>query len=608
MDRRTFIQTALLGATALATPAGLARALAASPALTPADARLAAEMDRQFQESLQLSPQNATGLGLDKGRLEALKSRLDDYGESGRLQNVAAARHGAAVLRAIDPASLGAAARRQREIALYRAEENAAPARFGIVSAEQCYPISQQYGAYFEVPDLMTNQHTIETAADAEAYLARLDGFAGALDQQTALQRAQAARQLVAPAWSLDLALGQIRQLRETAPEASLLVRSLVERAAAKGITGEWQRRASELMVSKVHPALDRQMALLDQLKRTTRPGDGAWRLPEGEAIYAMALQQATTTTLSPEEVHRTGLDQVAELTARLDSILREAGYTTGPVGARLASLNAAPEQRFPNTDAGRADLIAGLNAGLAKMTALLPKAFDQVPAEKLEVRRVPPEIQDGAPNGYYFPAAVDGSRPAIYWINLKDTADWPRYQQPSLTYHEGVPGHHLQGGYARLGGDLPPLLQNYFISAYGEGWALYAEQLADELGGYAGIERAGYLQSFLFRAARLVVDTGINHKRWSREQATRYLVETTGFTPGRSQREVERYCTMIGQACSYKVGHNKWLELRERARAKLGERFTLGWFHAVLKEGSMPLAMLERRVDERIAERLAAG
>lgn len=604
MDRRNFIKSALFTSSAVALAGGPGRVFAAQTG----DARLAAELDRQFQQGLLLSPMSATGLGLDKGRLVALKGQLDDYSEAGRQATVAAARSGIMALRSIAPASLTPALRRQREIALYRVEEQAASARFGIPSVQQCYPISQQNGAYFEVPDLMTNQHTIETAADAEAYLARLDGFARALDQQTAVQRAQAARHLVAPAWALDLALGQMKQLREAAPETSLLVRSLVDRAAAKGIAGDWQRRAAEVLIRKVHPALDRQMALLGQLKRTTRPGDGAWRLPDGEAIYGLALQQATTTTLSPEEVHRTGLDQVAELSGRLDAILREAGYTTGSVGERLAALNKAPEQRYPNTDEGRTALIGALNAGLGKMAALLPRAFDEIPREQLEVRRVPPEIQDGAPNGYYFPAAVDGSRPAIYWINLKDTGDWPRYQQPSLTYHEGVPGHHLQGGYARLGGDLPPLLQNYFISAYGEGWALYAEQLADELGGYDGIERAGYLQSFLFRAARLVVDTGLHHKRWTREQATRYLVETTGFTPGRSQREVERYCTMIGQACSYKVGHNKWLELRERARTRLGTKFSLGWFHAVLKEGSMPLALLERRVDERIAERLAAG
>ena len=220
----------------------------------------------------------------------------------------------------------------------------------------------------------------------------------------------------------------------------------------------------------------------------------------------------------------------------------------------------------------------------------------------------MPVDIQDGASNGYYNRAPLDGSRPAIYWINLKDTGDWPKYSLPSLTYHEGIPGHHLQGSYALKSGDLPMLLRNTFISSYGEGWALYAEQLADELGAYGGIERAGYLQSFLFRAARLVVDTGIHDLRWSREKATDYMVATTGFARPRSQREVERYCTQIGQACSYKIGHTAWVAQRKKAQAVLGAKFSLPWFHEVLKDGVMPLSMLEARIDERIRERMRAG
>ena len=600
MDRRQF----------LASSAAVALAARAAPsfAATAGDVRLTEELDRQFYAQLMVWPQSATELGLDKGPYAGLKSQLNDYGEGGRQTGLRFNRASRDAITAIDPASLSPAGRRNREIALYRAETRLASDRFGIDSAQRPYPISQQYGAYFEIPDFLTNQHTIASVADVEAYVSRLAGFPNALDAESDVQRAEAARGLVAPGWSLDLALGQIRQLRSAAPEDNLLVRSLVSRAAAKGLAGDWARQATQLVAGAVYPALDRQIALLEQLKTKTAAGDGAWRLPEGEAIYAMALQHATTTTMTPDEVHQIGLKQVAELSARLDTILQQAGYTQGTVGARLVALNHSGDQLYPNTDPGREALIASLNAGITRMGKLLPKAFNRIPGEALEIRRVPPEIQNGAPNGYYYPAALDGTRPAIYWINLKDTGDWPRYQQPSLTYHEGVPGHHLQGGLARLGGELPLLLQNYFISAYGEGWALYAEQMADELGGYDGIERAGYLQSFLFRATRLVVDTGINHKRWSREQATRYMVETTGFTQGRSQREIERYCTSIGQACSYKIGHNKWLELRERAQAKLGAKFSLGWFHDVLLEGSMPLALLERRVDERIAERLAAG
>jgi uncharacterized protein (DUF885 family) len=240
-------------------------------------------------------------------------------------------------------------------------------------------------------------------------------------------------------------------------------------------------------------------------------------------------------------------------------------------------------------------------------MTARLPRAFATLPTQPLEIRRVPPEIQDGASNGYYNRAALDGSRPAIYFINLKDTGDWPKYSLPSLTYHEGLPGHHLQISLAQESKDIPTLRKIGGFSAYSEGWALYSEQLADELGAYDGIEKAGYLQSFLFRAARLVIDTGIHSQRWSREKATAYMVETTGFAQPRCQREVERYCTQIGQACSYKLGHIAWTRARENAQKKLGAQFDIKQFHEILKEGAMPLTILEQRIAERTAAALRA-
>jgi uncharacterized protein (DUF885 family) len=214
----------------------------------------------------------------------------------------------------------------------------------------------------------------------------------------------------------------------------------------------------------------------------------------------------------------------------------------------------------------------------------------------------VPVEIQDGSSNGYYYPASLDGSRPAIYWINLKDTADWPKYSLPSLTYHEGNPGHHLHQSLLQADSDLPDLLKNYFLSAYGEGWALYAEIVARDLGGYKGVELAGSLQSWLFRAARLVVDTGLHAKQWSREQATDYFASTVGFTRARSQREVERYCVLPGQACSYKIGQNEWVRLRELAETELGAKFDQRQFHEILREGVMPLDMLDTRVRAWIA------
>ena len=609
MDRREFLWTG--GALALSLPFLSEEAIAqsASAATTVGDAALNALFDAIFQEQVRSAPTFATQLGLDKGELAYLKPKLDTRPyQQARAEELARNKKFLTQLNAVNPAGLSQAGALNREIVIYDIGTNiTAPERFDLDSVQSPYLISQQDGVYFSIPDFLNSAHTIETAADAEAYLSRLQQFATLLDNETAEQRRQAGRGYVAPAWSLELALGQLRELRKPAADKSTMVDSIVSRAAAKGIGGDWQKRATAIVASDVYPALDRQITLVEQLRSTTPAGDGAWRIPRGDEIYAAALAQATTTKFTPDQVHEIGLQQVAELTAQLNSLLAAAGYTKGTVGERLQALNNDPSQLYANTDPGRVELIKSLNAGVAGMTAKLPQAFATLPSQPLEIRRVPPEIQDGASNGYYRRASLDGSRPAIYFINLKSTGDWPKYSLPSLTYHEGVPGHHLQISIAQKSGDLPMIRKISFYSAYGEGWALYSEQLADELGGYAGLEKAGYLQSFLFRATRLVVDTGLNSKRWSREKAVDYMIGTTGFARGRAQREIERYCASVGQACSYKIGHIAWTRARAEAQKTLGPKFDIKQFHEVLSEGAMPLSILERRIRERTAA-LAVG
>lgn len=599
MDRRTFIASsgaaalaATLPATAIAQPAG------------SGDAGLNALFERIFQQMVQRSPELATQLGLDKGGNAGLKGRLTPRTLAERERQQAQIREALASLAEVDRGSLSPAAKLNLEVVTYSlTNQIVAPRRFGLDSAIRPYRIFQQGGAYFSVPDFLNTAHTINTKDDAEAYLSRLEALAVALDQDSALQRIDASRGYLAPAWSLDLTLGQMAKLREQKADESSIVQSLVRRARAKDIDGRWEKRAERIVEERVYPALDRQMALIRELRPASRPGDGVWRVPHGDEIYAVALEQATTTRFTPDEVHRMGLEQVAQISAQLDKILRGQGMTRGSVGERLAALNVTPSQLYPNTDEGRAALIAGLNEGVRAMDARLPQAFATLPKAPLEIRRVPPEIQDGASNGYYNRASLDGSRPAIYFINLKDTGDWPKYSLPALTYHEGAPGHHLQISLAQESEDIPTLRKVGGFSAYSEGWALYAEQLSDELGAYTTpLERAGYLQSFLFRAARLVVDTGLHSKRWNRERATDYLVDTTGFARPRSQREVERYCTQAGQACSYKVGHMAWSRARTEAQRALGRRFDLKQFHEILKDGAMPLVILERRIRERTA------
>jgi uncharacterized protein (DUF885 family) len=606
MDRRHFLSTAGVGAsaaTALAILPYVARAqtTGTAPAKGPGDGALDAAFTKSFTEAVQRSPELATSLGFDKGPNAALKHKLSDRSPAARKANTDRTKVAIAVIKGIDPATLSASAKLNQEVVLYSLEQQViGPDKFGVDSPQRPFVITQQGGAYFSTPDFLNSSHTIVTAEDAEAYLDRTRAFAKALDQDSANQAAQAARGIMAPGFSLDLALGQMKALRTPPASANTLTASIERRTKEKGLAGDWAARCAKIVEAEVYPALDRQIAMVTKLRAKARTSAGLWDIPQGDGIYAAALESATTTTFTPDEVHKLGLQQVAEISAQLDKILKSQGMTKGSVGDRLTALNASPAQNYANTAAGRTELIAGLNVGLRAMQAKLPQAFDNPPNAPLEIRAVPVEIQDGASNGYYSRASLDGSRPAIYWINLKSVGDWPKYTLPSLTYHEGVPGHHLQITIA-LGAPTPVMRKLIGFSAYSEGWALYAEQVADELGGYATpLERAGYLQSFLFRAARLVIDTGIHSKRWTREQATDYMVATTGFARPRSQREVERYCTSAGQACSYKIGHIAWLRARDKAKALLGDKFDIKTFHKVLDDGAVPLTILERLVEQR--------
>lgn len=608
MNRRTFLAagTSALAISLIDRAAAQATATAQAAA-APGDGKLTQVFDQVLAETVRRSPEFATSLGFDKGPNADLRAKSGDNSLAAVKEDVAWARTAIARVQAVAPQSLSPSAQIDREVVLYNLQQQVASTdKLDMERAGSPYRITQQDGAYFNVPDFLNSTHPINDAADADAYLSRLSQFGRQLDNDTEAQRALAPRGLLAPDFSIDLAIGQIGKLRASQPAANELTQSLVTRAKKAGLAGDYEARAAKLVEETVYPALDRQLALLRQLRPQARSQAGIGAIPRGDEIYALALANATTTNFTPDEVHKMGLEQVADLSAQLDAILKAQGMTQGTVGARLATLNASPAQLYPDTDAGRTAMIADLNKGVAAMQAKLGRAFNDPPNKPLEIRAVPTNIQDGASNGYYYRAPLDGSRPAIYWINQKSVGDWPKYSLPSLTYHEGVPGHHLQISIAQ-GADTHVLRKISFFGAYLEGWALYSEQLSDELGGYAdALERAGYLQSFLFRAARLVVDTGIHTKGWSREQATQYFVDNVGFARPRSQREIERYCVSPGQACSYKIGHAAWLRARDNAKKILGDRFDVKAFHDVLHEGAVPLTLLEQRVEARAKAMLA--
>jgi uncharacterized protein (DUF885 family) len=609
MDRRQFLGSA--SAAAFAAALGGCATLPAGVATTNAggrDAALRTLLDRFFTERMATNPEGATSGGFDKGELAHLRSQLDDYSKAGAAKDLARAKAELARLRAFGRSGLGEAAALDYDVVEYGLERSISGGeRFAYGSSGGRYApyvLSQLTGPYRSIPDFLDSQHPVESASDAEAYLARLGAFARVLDESSERQREDAGKGVMAPDYILDTTLRQMRTLRDQPAARTQLVQSLVRRAGAKGLAGDWQARAERIVETSAFPALDRQIALVGELRAKAGPEAGVWRLPDGGAYYQAAIEASTTTRMTADEVHRLGLEQVAELEAALDPILRAEGLTRGTAGERLAELNKRPDQVFPNTDEGRAALIAELNRQIADIEAQLPRAFSTLPKAKVVARRVPELIQAGSPGAYYDSAPLDGSRPATYFINLRDTFDRPKFGLRTLTHHEATPGHHLQVSLAQESEAIPLLRRFGGYSAYSEGWALYAEQLADELGMFEGrpLERAGMLQSFLFRATRLVVDTGLHAKRWSRAQATDYFLRTTGIARGRGQNEIDRYTSWPGQALSYKIGHTVWLRLREEAKEKLGARFDLKQFHEVLLLGAMPLTILERQVAARTA------
>ena len=601
MDRRSFI-----GATGAVVVASAFPAIAAAPG--DADAALKSLLDRLFYARLDRNPEGATRLGLDIGARAALKGKLGDESLAGRARDLAAARAERAELRKIDRAALSEMSQLDYDIVDYqlgRSIEGGEQFTYGSSSGRFApYVISQLTGPYRDVPDFLDSQHRVRDAADADAYLARLDAFSTAIDDSCTAQRADAARGVFAPDYILDTTLTLMKALRDQPAEQTVLVASFAEKLKAANLPPDRAAQAAKIVTGKVFPALDRQRALVTDLRAKATHEAGVWRLPDGDAYYAAAAEAATTVAMTGDEIHKLGLEQVAEISGRIDAILRAQGMTQGSVGARLVALNERPDQLYPNTDAGRDALLAQLNSQIGDMQKRLPEVFATLPKAPVEVRRVPVSIQDGAPGGYYQNATLDGSRPGIYFINLRDTFNRPKFGLATLTHHEAIPGHHLQVMTALESKDIPLIRRRGGFSGYTEGWALYSEQLADEMGMFEGdpLGQVGYLQSLLFRASRLVVDSGMHAKRWSREKATDYLLDSTGLARQRGQNEIDRYTVWPGQACSYKIGHSVWVKLRDQTKAKAGDKFDIKHFHDVLKLGAMPLAILERVVASRMA------
>ncbi|WP_425229636.1 DUF885 domain-containing protein [Sphingomonas sp.] len=567
-------------------------AAAAVPAFAAGDDPTVA-LDAIAERFLQDYPAQASELGVDTGARAALRGRLADRSPAG-LQAIAGhLRDGLARLERLDPRRLDPAARVHVDVV--RTAYTSALEGFAFAYGEvdvggwrnSPYPVIQNVGAFIDVPRLLTGTQKLDSVGDADAYLARLAGYAAQLEGETERVRLGTAAAAVPPDFLLDKAIAALTLSRGGDPAGWPVVTTLASKFPARAA------EAVRLCRERVVPALDRQIAALRDQRARAGSDAGVWRLPQGDAYYRWALAAATTTTRSPDEIHRQGLDELAHYQSEMDAILRPLGYTQGSVGARMTALGRDPRFLFPDNDAGRAQIIAFMQVQIDAIRPKLPGAFAHPVRGQVEVRRIPSAEEPGAAGAYGGAGAIDGSTPGKLWINLRSPGALPRYSLPTLAYHEAIPGHVWQGEYAfRL-----PVIRNLLsFSAYQEGWALYAEQLADELGMYADapVDRLGFLQSMAFRAGRLVVDTGLHAKRWTRDQAIRWFAAANGQDPGEVTSEVDRYCSWPGQACAYKVGHSEILRLRAAARGRLHLK---AFNDRVVQAGPVPMTVLARIV-----------
>ncbi len=574
-------------------------AVAASP-LTPVLRQIADQM-------LLNSPETATGLGLDRGALSPLASRLGDASLDERGRNAERIKAYRKQLTDLERKELGDTDATRYDTLLYALDTAVAGNKFDYgysgPSGGIPYVVSQQNGAYSNVPEFLDSQHHIEKAADVEQYFDRLDAFARQLDQETAAMEHDAGKGVVLPNFLLDNVLGQQTALRATAAGEQRMVVNLRPRAKKVGAPDP-TARATRLVEKAIYPALDRQIAMLTSFKEKADDKAGVWKFADGEAYYKWLLRGSTTTDLSAEAIHQTGLRQNAEIDAQMDTLLKGQGLTKGSVGERVIALGKDPRFTYADDDAGRAAVLAYVQGRIDATRPMLSKISKLALKAGVQVKRVPVDIQDGAALGYMNFASLDGSRPAIYYINLKDMAFWPKFQLASLTAHEALPGHAWQGAYlAEHAKELPLITSLLSFNAFVEGWALYAEQLVDESGAYDDdpFSRLGYLQAQRFRAVRLVVDTGLHAKKWTREQAINYMTANTGRARSSVTSEIDRYCASPGQACGYKIGHNEIIRLRGVAKAAAGANFDVRDFNdAVVTTGGVPLSVLATVIERR--------
>ena len=567
--------------------------------------------NRQSLIILAKNPELATEVGIADGTvIDWYSGKLAAVGIKKRDDDYALLQGFEAELKEFDRASLDRQDQLTYDILLDQYDTALSFKRFDWLSSEGLYPIAPMWGVQVQLPTFLETEHIVRNGKTARNYVKRLQATAQKLDGATAEMLRQARSGVVLPVSLLARAEEGIAATVKPAPADNPLVTTFVARMKKAGIESAEQAklrdRAVTVLEDQVYPAFTRMTAALESVRAmAVTQTDGVGRLPGGAEYYAAALRQMTTTNYTPEQVHELGRSEVSRVSAEMDGLLQSQGLAAGTVASRVQALHHDPRFLLPDSDEGRAQLLARYQQILDEVNARMPEYFRSIPAGQLRVQRVPVAAENNVSGAYYDMAAMDGSRPGTFFVNLRNVQETATWTMKSLAYHEGIPGHHFQISIAQHLKNMPLIRQEPIYPAYAEGWALYAEHLAAEIGMYKNdpFGDIGRLEAELFRAARLVVDTGLHSKGWSREQAVTYMTGTTGMNETEVVSEVERYMGQPGQACAYKVGQLKILELRERAKAALGPKFDLKDFHAVvLENGAVPMTLLETIVNQWIA------
>ncbi|MFZ6812835.1 DUF885 domain-containing protein [Undibacterium sp. Rencai35W] len=478
------------------------------------------------------------------------------------------------------------------------------------------FPVNQLFGIQSSLPNFMNDVHQVTSVSEAKNYIARLNHFEKTFDQVLEGLKLRESKNAIPPQFTVEKVLEQMQGFVGKPAKDNPLYLGLKEKLG-KVPAGQIDAatrtnllaQAETAIQTKVYPAYGKLIQYFIALKPKAQGNFGAWHLPDGDAYYAWTIRKHTTTDMTPQQVHELGLAEVANVSAQMDAILKSKGLIEGSVGARILKLAADPEQQYPNTAEGKQAMLKGYQTILDEVNKGLGNAFDIRPKLGVEVKAVPKFAEATAPGAYYDPGAFDGTRPGLFFANMRDTTETPKFGMRTLAYHEGIPGHHFQQSIAQEMEDVPFFRRIIPFTAYVEGWALYAERLAWEMGFEKdAMDNLGRLQAEMMRSVRLVVDTGIHYKHWTREQAIDYMTENTGMAIKDVTAEIERYMVDPGQALAYKVGMLKILALREKAKLALGDKFDLKQFHnEVLTHGALPLVVLERVIDDWIAKRKKA-